>query len=81
MGLNIKNESVHRLARQVSRVTGESMTGAIEVALQERLRRLNRKTPESLAERLMTIGRDCAPRLARVPDHDSLLYGDDGLPS
>ena len=30
MGLNIKNERVHELARQAAAVTGKSQTGAIE---------------------------------------------------
>lgn len=33
MGLNIKNERVHDLARQASAVTGKTQTGAIEEAL------------------------------------------------
>lgn len=33
MGLNIKNERVHALAREAARVTGKSQTGAIEEAL------------------------------------------------
>lgn len=33
MGLNIKNERVHDLARQAAEVTGKSQTGAIEEAL------------------------------------------------
>lgn len=33
MGLNIKNERVHELARQAASVTGLTQTGAIEVAL------------------------------------------------
>lgn len=37
MGLNIKNERVHELARQASRVTGKSQTGAIEEALERLL--------------------------------------------
>ena len=37
MSLNIKNEETHRLARELAVLTGESMTGAITVALRERL--------------------------------------------
>ena len=37
MGLNIKNDETCRLARELARLTGESMTGAITVALRERL--------------------------------------------
>ncbi|MDO5699065.1 MAG: type II toxin-antitoxin system VapB family antitoxin [Dermatophilus congolensis] len=33
MGLNIKNERVHDLARRASQVTGKTQTGAIEEAL------------------------------------------------
>lgn len=38
MGLNIKNERVHRLAREAARVTGRTQTGAIEEALVKLLR-------------------------------------------
>ena len=38
MGLNIKNERVHRLAREAARVTGRTQTGAIEEALVRLLR-------------------------------------------
>lgn len=82
MSLNIKNPETVRLARELADRTGESVTGAITVALQERLVRLE---PESgsLAERLLAIGRDCAARLddrTRTVDHGELLYGPDGLP-
>lgn len=33
MGLNIKNERVHQLARQAAAATGKTQTGAIEEAL------------------------------------------------
>lgn len=33
MGMNIKNERVHELARRAASVTGKSQTGAIEEAL------------------------------------------------
>ncbi|MFN8082016.1 MAG: type II toxin-antitoxin system VapB family antitoxin [Kineosporiaceae bacterium] len=37
MGLNIKNERVHALARQAALVTGKSQTSAIEEALERLL--------------------------------------------
>ncbi|MCE1178195.1 MAG: type II toxin-antitoxin system VapB family antitoxin [Micrococcales bacterium] len=37
MGLNIKNERVHELARRAAAVTGKSQTGAIEEALERLL--------------------------------------------
>ena len=42
MGLNIKNEKAHRLARELARVTGESMTVAVSKAIRERLERVRR---------------------------------------
>lgn len=38
MGLNIKNDRVHSLARDAARVTGKTQTGAIEEALELLLR-------------------------------------------
>ena len=41
MGLNIKNERVHQLARRAAQRTGLSQTSVIEAALLEYLRRLD----------------------------------------
>ena len=63
MGLNIKNEETHRLARELSQLTGESMTEAVTEAVRERLDRLRHERSVGLADRLLAIGRDCAARL------------------
>ena len=42
MSLNIKNEETCRLAGELARLTGETMTGAITVALRDRLEREKR---------------------------------------
>ena len=39
MGLSIKNVQTFRLARDLSELTGETMTGAITIALRARLAR------------------------------------------
>ncbi len=83
MGLNIKNEEAHRLARQLATLTGESMTTAVKEALKERLERMRRTRRASLATRLMLIGKDCAVRLKepfKSVDHAELLYDERGLP-
>jgi antitoxin VapB len=83
MGLNIKNEQTHRLAEELSRLTGESLTAAVTVAVRERLERIRRERGKSLADRLLAIGRDCAPRLRepfRSADHAELLYDENGMP-
>ena len=40
MALNIKAPAIHALARALAQATGESLTPAVRVALQERLRRV-----------------------------------------
>jgi antitoxin VapB len=83
MGLDIMNDETHRFAEELSRLTGESLTAAVTVAVRERLERVRRERGKSLADRLMAIGRDCAPRLQepfRSADHAELLYDERGLP-
>jgi antitoxin VapB len=83
MSLNIKNEEAHRLAAELARLTGESMTAAVTEALRERLVRVKCEQGASLAERLMAIGKDCSARLKepfRSSDHGKLLYDERGLP-
>lgn len=83
MSLNIKSKEAHRLARELAKRTGESMTTAVTEAVRERLERLRRQQQKPLAERLLEIGKDCAARLKepyRSIDHAELLYDDRGLP-
>ena len=84
MTLNIKNPEAHRLASQLAKKTGESMTEAVTTALRERLDRVEQqKTHSSLAHRLLEIGKDCAAHLKepfRSLSPDDLLYDEKGLP-
>lgn len=58
MGLNIKNEHVHELARQAARVTGKSQTGAIEEALERLLRHYNADPAEARIARKVDAVQD-----------------------
>ena len=83
MDLNIKNKEAYRLTKQLSKLTGESLTTAVTEAVRERLDRVRRERGVDLAERLLAIGRDCAARLKepfRTIDHDAMLYDERGLP-
>ena len=83
MSMNIKNKEASRLTRQLTKLTGESLTTAITEAVRERLDRVRRERGVDLAERLLLIGRDCAAHLKepfRTIDHDKMLYDDRGLP-
>ena len=83
MSLNIKNAEAHRMAKQLARATGESMTVAVSEAIRERLERVRRKSEKDPVERIMKIARECGP-LWKEPyrsiDHGDLLYDEKGLP-
>jgi antitoxin VapB len=82
-GMKIKNREAHLMAAELSKLTGESMTTAVTIALRERLARVRQQQGLSLADRLLAIGRDCAARLKepfRSADHGDLLYDERGLP-
>lgn len=84
MSLNIKNDETCLLARELAQLTGESMTGAITIALRERLEReRRRRDAEALARELGAIGERCASLLKPGPssvEHGDLLYDERGLP-
>jgi hypothetical protein len=42
MGLNIKNPETHRLAEELAKLTGETLTAAVTTAVRERLDRVQR---------------------------------------
>lgn len=81
--LNLKSDEAHRLARELSNRTGESMTKAVVVALQERLDRVKKETEAEFVERILAIGRAAAAELTeeeRSFDYDKMLYNEQGLP-
>jgi antitoxin VapB len=80
MSLNIKDPETHELAAELAKVTGESMTKAVTLAIQERLERIKRHRRPSASE-LLTIGARCAQTLTSKPiNHARLLYDKLGLP-
>ncbi|MFP5579886.1 MAG: type II toxin-antitoxin system VapB family antitoxin [Acidimicrobiia bacterium] len=79
MALSIKSDRADRLARELVALTGESITGAVEAALEERLqverRRRRRRSLDDIVERFRAL-----PVLDDRPAEEILGYGDDGLP-
>jgi antitoxin VapB len=69
MALSLKDPETDRLAREVAKLTGESLTEAVRTALGERLERERRKRghDKGLAERLDELAMECAA----LPDHDT----------
>ena len=84
LSLTIKNEETCRLASELAHLTGETMTGAITVALRERLEReKSERSAEARVQRLLAIGRRCASMLGDGPsavEHGDFLYDERGLP-
>jgi antitoxin VapB len=80
MGLNIKSERVHELARALSAATGKNMTAVIEEALEEKLRRLRDEEDRDgqIAEALAFI-KSLGPPPAGLSSDHSDLYDDKGL--
>ena len=60
MALSIKDPEADRLAREVAKATGESLTTAVVQSLRERLARVRRMRGPRLGEELLKIGRRCA---------------------
>lgn len=84
MAFSIKDEKADRIARRLTRMTGESLTTAVRVALEERLEReRRRRARDERIKRILAIS-DRALRDMKHPahslDHADLLYDEDGLP-
>lgn len=84
MSLSIKNDETCRLASELASLTGETKTGAITIALKERLEREKRERGiEARIRELHSIGQCCASLLSDGPEavrHGDLLYDEHGLP-
>ena len=83
MALSLKDPEADRLAREIADRTGETLTGAIVVALRERLARLRAKPRRRpLRDDLREIARRVStlPRLDDRSDDEILGYDESGLP-
>jgi antitoxin VapB len=81
MSLNIKDPEAHRLAQQIARATGETMTRVVTEALREQLSRLEQRSARASVEELLAIAQRAASH-GKPPyvDHAELLYDKHGLP-
>lgn len=84
MSLNIKNDETCRLADELAKLTGETMTGAITVALRERLEReKHERSVEARIQEMRAIAERCAKLMGPGPsavEHGDVLYDERGLP-
>jgi antitoxin VapB len=81
MNLNIKSAEAHRLAVELARQTGDTISGAVTKAIRAELRRLEDK--EQRLARIEAIVAYTSKALKDGPgsaDIDALLYDEMGLP-
>jgi antitoxin VapB len=84
MALSIKDPDVDRLARQLARMTGESITDAVRLAVRDRLEREQRRRGKTIDR---TRVDQIVARLAALPVVDDrapdelIGYDERGLPS
>ncbi len=82
MPLHISNPGADRSARELARLTGETIAEAVVEALRERLVRETLKAPVDLKAEIMMIGR----RAGRIPNRtgraveEIVGYDERGLP-
>ncbi len=82
MALSIKDPEADRLAREVAKATGETITTAVVQSLRERLARVRRTRGPRLSEELLKIARRCRRLPVKDPrrDDEILGYDEHGLP-
>lgn len=86
MSLNIKNEKVHDLVRQLAELTGQSQTSAVEDAVRRRLDEVRGMEERRRAERIAAIDRIVNEVRALPvvgPTYDEIMddmYDEMGLP-
>jgi antitoxin VapB len=84
VSLNIKNPQAHQLAQELAALTGESLTTAVILALENRLREEKEKRqPKSKSERMLEFAKRFSEGMDPTfhsSDVDKLLYDENGLP-
>lgn len=83
MAINIKDAETDRLARELAALTGQPLTVAVRVAIEERLSLLRRRRAVAGGPDLSDIiarGRQ-RPTLDDRPEDEVLGYGEDGQPT
>lgn len=73
MALSLKNEETERLAKELARRTGESVTRAVTLAIQEKLDRQEKASKrEGRLQWLDELTRRTAPLLKDLPPSDKI---------
>lgn len=85
--MNIPDPQAHRMAQELAELTGQSLTDAVKMALQQALAKLKTSKPDPQPLPLVDRLNEIALRCAALPDYDNrsvdeiLGYDEHGLPS
>ncbi len=83
MALSIKSDQADRLARELARLTGESVTAAVTEAIRQRLvREHNKRRSTGLVQRILQISDHMStlPSLDPRSADDIMGYDENGIP-
>ncbi len=84
MAIYLKNDETERLARQVAKLTGETLTDAVRISLRERLRRetlkRGRKPWDEAAIKQLIARFQALPVLDDRSADDIIGYDEHGVP-
>lgn len=81
MSLNIKDPEAHRLAQEIAKETGESLTKVVIDSLRERQEKVQKRKKKASVEELLAIAAQVSKGVKKpYPDHGELLYDEYGLP-
>lgn len=79
MALSIKSDEAHRLAKELAKLTGRSLTEVVKVALEESLARVRHEAePELLLAEVAGIQRFVTALSERDERHPDEILGYDG---
>jgi antitoxin VapB len=70
MPINIKDSATDAKVRELAELTGESITDAVRIAIEQRLRRESPRRRAGVAERLLALGASLSAR-PRLQDGDA----------
>lgn len=88
MALSIKDPQADKLAREIAAITGEKLTQAVTVALQERLARVKTRQAGTSPKDKLSAVRDIVVEYQSIPASDKRspieimddMYDEQGLP-
>jgi antitoxin VapB len=70
MGMNIKNAEVHAMAQELAKLTGQNLTNAVKMAVEQTLAQVSASRDLSKSRPLGQRLNEIALRCASLPDDD-----------